>query len=186
MNNVRRLLVALTALMLITCASLQAQSDTKVKWKVMTPTLTGAPGATVELKVQATIASGWHMYTTRTYPDSIPGPQPTEITVGEAKLISKGGKVKGPKAIFKYDEGFEMKIEYWEGAATLTIPVKIAKKATVIVGAYCAAGRSGQHIVGDQDGASAGFARDGNADGALADDVAGRGDIPAVATTADG
>lgn len=131
MNNVRRLLVALTALMLITCASLQAQSDTKVKWKVMTPTLTGAPGATVELKVQATIASGWHMYTTRTYPDSLPGPQPTEITVGEAKLITKAGKVKGPKAIFKYDEGFEMKIEYWEGAATLTIPVKIAKKAAV-------------------------------------------------------
>jgi thiol:disulfide interchange protein DsbD len=129
MNNISRLLVALTALMLSASLSVMAQSNTKVSWKVLTPTVSGAPGQTVELKVQAQIASGWHMYTARTYPDSIPGPQPTEVTVGEKKLISLAGKMRGPKAILKYDEGFELNIEYWQGSPTLTIPVKIAKKA---------------------------------------------------------
>ncbi len=125
-----RSIYTLILLLLVAAGSLHAQENPNVAWKILTPTITGAPGDVVELKVEAKITSGWKMYSTRSYPDTLlAAPQPTEITVGEPSLITRSGSVKGTRPERHYDEGFEIETEYWKGTVTLTIPVKIAKKA---------------------------------------------------------
>ncbi|HVZ38207.1 MAG TPA: cytochrome c biogenesis protein CcdA [Candidatus Kapabacteria bacterium] len=126
---VRSILAALAALALL-AASAQAQRvNPNVTWKVLTPTVKGAPGKTVEVKIQATIAAGSHMYTTKTYPDTALAPLSTEVSAGEKSLVALAGGVKGPKPIRHHDEAFDLETEYWEGAPTLTIPLRISKKA---------------------------------------------------------
>ncbi len=103
-----------------------------VRWKVLTPTLSGKPGQVVDLKIQAAIDAGWHLYTTMKYPDTAEAaPSPTEISVGEKNLLSLAGRLKGTKPHMKFDEGFELNTEYWEGTATIVVPVKISSKAAL-------------------------------------------------------
>lgn len=124
------LLFHLSALLLFAASSLYAQrANPNVTWQLLNPSVSGAPGEVVQVKVQAKIAAGSHMYTTRKYPDDALGPQATVVTVGEKSVVSMSGGIKGSKAIKKMDEAFEMETEYWEGTATLTVPVKIAKSA---------------------------------------------------------
>lgn len=126
-----RSLCTLILLLLAAAGALRAQENPNVAWKLLTPTLTGKPGDVVEVKVEAKIASGWKMYSTKGYPDSLlAAPQATEITVGESSLLTRSGSIKGTRPERHYDEGFETETEYWKGTATLTIPVKISKKAT--------------------------------------------------------
>ncbi len=110
-------------------AAAQMRND-HVSWTLLTPEIKGKPGEIVYIKIKANIVAGAHVYSTATYPDSVPGPSPTGITVGEADLVSMAGEVKGSKAPKRvYDPNFDIETEYWEGAVTLTIPVRIAKKA---------------------------------------------------------
>jgi thiol:disulfide interchange protein DsbD len=130
MTRTHRTLSLLALLLLASQTILTAQENPNVTWKLLTPSISGAPGQTVDLKVQAIVAAGSHMYSTKKYPADALGPQPTEITVGEKELLTIGGRVKGPKPIVKKDENFDgLETEYWEGTVTLTVPVKIAKKA---------------------------------------------------------
>src|SRR5690349_4094956 len=118
-------------LLLASAATMLAQEDPEnpnVAWKLLTPTVSGAPGRTVDVKVQVAIATKSHMYTAKTYPADVMGPQSTEVTVGE-KPLSLSGKLKGPSPKKKFDEQFEIETEFWEGTVTLTVPVKIAKDA---------------------------------------------------------
>lgn len=128
----RTIVLALLALLIAAAGSLHAQENSDVKWKVLTPILIGKPGDVVELKVQAVIKPGHWMYSTRTYPDTLESsPQSTEITVGEASLLTREGKLKGSKPSTKFDEGFETQTEFWKGSPTLIIPVRISKNATI-------------------------------------------------------
>ncbi len=127
-----RSLCTLILLLLAAAGALRAQENPNVAWKLLTPTVTGKPGDVVEVKVEAKIASGWKMYSTKGYPDTLlSAPQPTEITVGEPSLITRSGSIKGSKPQRHYDEGFEIETEYWKGTITLTIPVKISSKAVL-------------------------------------------------------
>lgn len=131
---VRLLLIPAAILLLHTFAPANAIAqgeNTNVSWKLLTPEIKGKPGEKVEVKVQAAIASGYHLYSTKTYPDSVMGPSPTEVTVGEKKSVSKAGRLKSdknPKRV--YDGNFEAETEYWVGSVTFTVPVQIAKNAT--------------------------------------------------------
>ncbi|MDB5036284.1 MAG: Redoxin domain protein [Chlorobi bacterium] len=129
MRNSRHLLATLAALLLLFSASLHAQENKNVTWTVLTPKVSGMPGKTVDVKIQATIASGWHMYTMKTYPDSVMGPQSLELAVGDQSVFSLGGRLKAPRPIVHHDENFDVSTEFWKGTVVLTVPVKIAKNA---------------------------------------------------------
>lgn len=129
LQRIRSLWYILALLLLVSGTAISQVND-KVTWKVLTPTVKGAPGKVVEVKVQAAIASGWHMYTTKRFPDSVAGPLPTEVTAGEKSVLTLGGRLKGPRPIRHVDENFDnLETEYWEGTITLTVPVKISSKA---------------------------------------------------------
>lgn len=126
----RSIVCALIALLVSAAGALHAQVNPNVKWKVLTPKLTGKPGEIVELKLQPVIAAGSWLYTTKRYPDSVlASPQPTEITVGESSLLTRAGRIRGTKPKVKYDEGFEIETEYWKGSPTIIVPVKISGTA---------------------------------------------------------
>jgi thiol:disulfide interchange protein DsbD len=116
-------------LLLASAATVLAQENPNTTWKLLTPTVTGAPGKTVDVKVQVKIKEKSHLYSTKTYPDDAFGPNSTVVTVGD-KPLSYGGKLKGPKPHSYPDPNFDnLETEYWEGTVTLTVPVKIAKDA---------------------------------------------------------
>lgn len=131
MRHSRTPALALLVLLITAASSLQAQParNPNVSWKVLTPVISGKPGQVVELKVQAVIKSGWKMYSTKTYPDTLSwgAPQHTEITVGDSLLLTTAGEVKGTKPSVSYDTGFEIDTEYWKGSPTIIIPVRIAR-----------------------------------------------------------
>lgn len=131
--NMKRSTLLLAFLLLTVAAvpTVMAQGkNANVEWKLLTPTVSGAPGATVQVKVRATLKNGHHLYTTKQLPDGPNGrPEATEVTVGENSMFSLAGKLKGPAPISHYDENFEMETEYWVGSVTLTVPVKIAATA---------------------------------------------------------
>lgn len=129
-----RLLLIPAALLLLwmlapAAATAQMKND-HVSWTLLTPEIKGKPGDKVEVKIQAKIVPKAHLYTTKTYPDSVLGPSPTVVTAGENNVITRAGGVRGSKAPKKVlDPNFDLETEYWEGTVTLTIPVRIAKKA---------------------------------------------------------
>jgi DsbC/DsbD-like thiol-disulfide interchange protein len=131
MNSKRQYLrlPLLAAIVLLSLtATLHAQSNKKVKWRVLDSSLSGDPGGIVMLKVEATIDEGWHMYTTAPYATS-QSPQSTEVTVGEKNAFTLGGKIRESKSMHKFDSGFEITVHYWEKRATITIPVRISRNA---------------------------------------------------------
>ncbi|MBS1910591.1 MAG: thioredoxin family protein [Bacteroidetes bacterium] len=129
---VRSILAALAALALLAAPAHAQAVNHNVTWKVLTPLVKGAPGKTVEVKIQAAIAAGSHMYTDKKYPPDALSPAATEVTVGEAKLLNLAGRLKGPRPIRHLDANFDsLTTEYWEGNVTLTVPVKISPKAKI-------------------------------------------------------
>lgn len=102
-----------------------------VAWELLTPEVSGKPGDIVQVKIRMTIAPKAHLYSMRTYPDSVMAPQPTAIRVGDTTILSSAGTISpSVQPIQKKDGNFDdLLTEYWEGDVTLTIPVKIAKKA---------------------------------------------------------
>lgn len=126
------LLPAILLLSVVAVPSVMAQgTNPSVAWKLLTPSITAAPGATVQVKVRATMKPGFHLYTTKSYVEGENGaPQPTDVSVGDKPLFSSGGKLSGPKPIRHMDPSFEIETEYWEGSVTLTVPVKISTSAT--------------------------------------------------------
>ncbi len=132
MNNARYSLIILLLLLVAagtpSLAQKKADENPNVEWKLLTPAVSAAPGASAEVKVRAKIAKGSHLYSLKAYPADALAPQNTVITAGEKDLLSLG-KVRTPAPTKKYDENFEIETEFWENEVTFTIPVKIAAKA---------------------------------------------------------
>lgn len=131
MKRLLRVPLASVVFLFALIASVSAQDENPhVTWKLLTPEVTVTPGGTATVKVEATIKPGSHLYSQKKYPADALAPQPTEVTVGDKKLVLLSGRVKASKKpIAKYDENFETDTEYWEGKVTFTIPVKVRKGA---------------------------------------------------------
>jgi hypothetical protein len=91
-------------------------NEDHVTWDYITPTLDGTPGETVTFQFRANLKPKVHLYTTKTYPDSVFGPTPTELTTGGSKLLKRSGGLKANKgAVSEYDPNFETETSYWKG-----------------------------------------------------------------------
>ena len=105
-------------------------NEDHVTWDYVTPTLEGSPGETVTFQFRANLKPKVHLYTTKTYPDSVLGPSPTELSTGGSSLVKRSGGLKANKGpVSEYDPNFEIETSYWKGSVTFSVPFTIAKDA---------------------------------------------------------
>ncbi len=137
LKNLRLGLATLLALFLLAPDGATAQEELgnefnteHVTWDLLTPTLEGEPGETIVVKFRANLKPKVHLYTQKTYPDSIFGPTPTELSTGGSKLIKRAGGLKANKrAVQAFDPNFETETAFWKGAVTFSVAFKIAETA---------------------------------------------------------
>ena len=85
------------------------------------------PGGLVDVRLTATIDTGWHLYSTTQPPG---GPVPTRITVVSPGFVL-GGAVQFPKPTVHPDPNFQINVETYESAVTFTLPVRVDPAAPV-------------------------------------------------------
>lgn len=118
-------LVVQSSLLLISAPLHTVFVSKHAKFSLSSQTLTLKPGEETTLKLTMTIDAGWYTYglIPRKDKDGL-GPQATEISIAPAKVLALAGKVKGPKPKQKFDQGFQIDIDYYQGEVVFTIPVK--------------------------------------------------------------
>lgn len=116
-------------LAVINSTFLFSQANKNVKWDIQTPSVKGALGETVVIKIHADIVKKSHVYSLKKYPDSLLGPQSTVLTLADTNKYSIG-EVKSPKPIAHKDPNFDnLETEYWENKIDLEVPLIISKNA---------------------------------------------------------
>lgn len=82
-----------------------------------------------ELELTATIAPGWHLYSTNLADDS--GPIATGFEFEPNAKVVLINEVVEPTPIEKYDPNFEMVVKYFENQVTFKQAVKVKKKTSI-------------------------------------------------------
>lgn len=97
------------------------------KFSLSPETLTLKPGEQTTVKLTMTVDAGWYTYGLVPHKDKDGfGPQATEIAVAPPSVLTVAGKIKAPKPKQKFDQGFQIDIDYYEGEITFLVPVKAA------------------------------------------------------------
>ncbi|MGH9456405.1 MAG: redoxin family protein [Thermoanaerobaculia bacterium] len=97
-----------------------------VRWSAAAVPSSAAPGAPAEIRVEAKIDEGWHIYSI-TQPEG--GPIPTEVTLLESNVLESTGPVTQSAFERERDAAFDMDVESFSGAARFELPVKIRETA---------------------------------------------------------
>jgi DsbC/DsbD-like thiol-disulfide interchange protein len=127
MNNMKKLLVLVTVLMIT--AGAYAQIEAPVKWAYAAKR-TSATEAVVFLK--ATIQPGWHIYSLHVKEG---GPIKTSFTFAPSKDFSLIGKTIEPTPLKKYESSFKMNVTYFEKEVVFQQKIKLkSANATVVKG----------------------------------------------------
>ena len=105
-------------------ATLGAAPPNPVLWKIQdVPSKPVKPGARLTIKVLAQIEEGWHLYSMKPLPD---GPIPTRIWIAEGQPAVLSGQIVAPAPQSVQDPNFGMEVEFYEGQAIFTLPVRAA------------------------------------------------------------
>lgn len=99
--------------------SLLQTTEDPILWSV-----TSASGS--EVKLQARILSGWHLYSITQKPG---GPIPTRITIAPDQPYELSGDIDSSPPEIHHDESFDMDVEQHEGQAGFTLPIRLRKDA---------------------------------------------------------
>jgi thiol:disulfide interchange protein DsbD len=123
---------AIGLLWMMAAASLSAQvllggAEEQVSFTMQIVPSKALPGDTVEVRVAAAVAPGWHIYSMT--PPPKPGPLPTSIRVEAADLTPLGPFVQ-PTPLRKKDNAFDMVVESFEGEATFVGKFRVADNAS--------------------------------------------------------
>jgi len=99
-----------------------------IKWKLKTEAaaLSLKPGEKFEVQLEAEIEEGWHLYATKEIPL---GPRPTRITLAAGQPFELTEDIDAPPTQRAYDENFSTDLEFYEEAATFTLPLQVAAQA---------------------------------------------------------
>ncbi len=118
---------ALVLLFLLVFAPLSAKN---IEFSLSPQKITLKPGEQTKLTVTLNIAAGWYTYgmIPRVDKDGL-GPKATEITLKGGNKVLSLGAVQAPKPKQKFDQGFQMNIDYYEGTATFIVPLKASLNA---------------------------------------------------------
>jgi DsbC/DsbD-like thiol-disulfide interchange protein len=115
--------IRVAALTLATIAlATTARAQDPVHWTA-TPTAKSAKaGGAVAVKLSATIADGWHIYSVTQGPG---GPLPTKILLAGGQPFTLGGAIKQSDPDVKFDKNFGINVETFEGKAEFTVPIAV-------------------------------------------------------------
>jgi thiol:disulfide interchange protein len=103
----------------------RAAAPDPVTWSLAPQTPSARPGAKTVLALTATIEQGWHLYSPTT-PKG--GPNPTTIHLAESPAVGQVA-VEEPKPIRKFDTGFQLDTETFEGEAKFLLIVDLKSDA---------------------------------------------------------
>jgi len=126
----RSFIVGLVLVANLLLSPLFGQIINPVSWKYSTKKISETE---YELKVDATIENGWHLYA-QDFPDG--GPIPLVFTFEENSNVEYVGKVlESPKPHEEFDDIFEINVKFFDGKASFTQKIKIKDgKSAKIVG----------------------------------------------------
>jgi DsbC/DsbD-like thiol-disulfide interchange protein len=113
-------------LILIACAAavLSAAPPNPVAWKIQNPPAKPVKaGARFTISLEAKVEPGWHLYSTKPLAE---GPIPTRIWVGEGQPFTLNGQLASPPPETVQDANFGMEVEFYQGEAVFTLPVRVA------------------------------------------------------------
>jgi thiol:disulfide interchange protein DsbD len=98
-----------------------------VKFSIQPQTLALKPGEKATIALTMSIDGGWHTYglQPRKDKDGI-GPQETEITVEPSSVLALVGKINAPKPKQRFDQGFQITVDDYEGTVMFKLPVQAA------------------------------------------------------------
>ena len=96
-----------------------ARGDT-VTWAAQP--VAARPGARATLTLTVTVLPGWHVYSLKQAPD---GPTPLLVTLDRNAVATADGAVTESKPLKIHDPAFGLQTQYYEHAATLTVPVRL-------------------------------------------------------------
>lgn len=123
----RKLLLAVTALMITFAA--KAQVESHVRWSYAAKK-TSATEAVVLIK--ATIDQGWHIYS-QTVKEG--GPVKTSFTFAPSKEYAIVGKPSEPAPTTRFEKVFNMNVGYFENAVVFQQKIKLkSAKASAVKG----------------------------------------------------
>jgi thiol:disulfide interchange protein DsbD len=108
---------------LLAAALIAAPAD-PVAWRVQNkPNSTGKAGTVFQVKLQANVQDGWHLYSLKPMAE---GPIATRIWIAEGQPFSLAGGIQAPDPQVMQDPTLGSEVELYEGEAVFTLPVKIA------------------------------------------------------------
>lgn len=116
---------------ILSYTSVLSQVLDPVKWNFTSRHISGD---TYELKYEATIEDGWHMYGLHIDPG---GPVPTSINYNDSSIIEFPSKIKlSEKAEVKYDSTFEMNVELFDNEIIFSQKIRINDSEETTVKGY--------------------------------------------------
>ncbi|MCB9071232.1 MAG: thioredoxin family protein [Prevotellaceae bacterium] len=120
--------IYLSVLFLFSVLSLFSQIYEPITWNISST----ENGNTVEIKFQANIEKGWHLYGTD-IPEN--GPRPTSFVFNTLTNASLVGNVKSNSNLIRqYDDLFDMELSWYAQSASFSQTIKITDKPYYIAG----------------------------------------------------
>lgn len=121
-------LFLLTAVIILSPRIGFAQDLNPIRWSVkrVNPAAAVKVGDKFNAQVFATIDEGWHLYS---LDQPSGGPIPTRIWMPEDQKFKLAGDIESPLPQVLFDPNFNMDTQFYEGEATFTLAVEIAKDA---------------------------------------------------------
>jgi thiol:disulfide interchange protein len=131
MKQVGRFFSFLTVFFVTLTATAQIQPD-PTHWTFTASKTEAKIGDVIEIRMNATIDKGWHMYASDLNPDI--GPIPTTLKLKENGSFEKVGSFVSVAPKEEFEEVWNSKVRFFENKATLIQKVKILKANPVIAG----------------------------------------------------
>ncbi|WP_421827713.1 protein-disulfide reductase DsbD family protein [Larkinella sp.] len=131
MKQVGHFFSFLTVFFVTLTATAQIQPD-PTHWTFTASKTEAKVGEVIEIRMNATIDKGWHMYASDLNPDI--GPIPTTLKLKENGSFEKVGSFVSVAPKEEFEEVWNSKVRFFENKATLIQKVKILKANPVIAG----------------------------------------------------
>ena len=131
MKQVGHFFSFLTVFFVTLTATAQIQPD-PTHWTFTASKTEAKVGDVIEIRMNATIDKGWHMYASDLNPDI--GPIPTTLKLKENGSFEKIGSFVSVAPKEEFEEVWNSKVRFFENKATLIQKVKILKANPVIAG----------------------------------------------------
>ena len=94
---------------------------------------TAKAGETIFIKVEFEIDKYWYTYAMHSQlSDEGIGPNPTELIIKPETIFEKPEKIYASQTDTKFDQGFEIDVDYYKGKAEFIVPVKLKSNVDFI------------------------------------------------------